>query len=67
MLIIPLIVQVDAHYKLQDMKKLCTELGSKEKGYKKRLVDLQNDLARHLEQYVNLEKACSFCLGVCLI
>ncbi|KAF5748995.1 structural maintenance of chromosomes protein 4 [Tripterygium wilfordii] len=42
--------EVDAHYKLQDMKKSYNELESKEKGYKKRLVDLQNDLMRHLEQ-----------------
>lgn len=44
--------QVDADFKLQDMKKLGKELELKEKGYKKRLADLQTALIKHMEQYV---------------
>ena len=46
------LVQVDADYKLQDMKKLHRELEMKGKGYKKRLDDLHAALSKHLEQYV---------------
>lgn len=46
--------QVDADYKLKDMKKLFNELELKGKGYRKRLDELQNALAKHLEQYVDL-------------
>ncbi|KAJ4707448.1 Structural maintenance of chromosomes protein [Melia azedarach] len=42
--------EVDADYKLQDMKKLYKELEMKGKGYKKRLDDLQIALTKHLEQ-----------------
>ena len=46
------IAQVDADYKLQDMKRQYKELEMKGKGYKKRLDDLQVALMKHLEQYV---------------
>ena len=46
------IFQVDADYKLQDMKKLYKELEMKGKGYKKKLDDLQVALVKHMEQYV---------------
>ncbi|TXG57552.1 hypothetical protein EZV62_015381 [Acer yangbiense] len=42
--------EVDADYKLQDMKRLYKELEMKGKGYKKRLDDLQVALMKHLEQ-----------------
>ncbi|KAK3212684.1 hypothetical protein Dsin_017390 [Dipteronia sinensis] len=42
--------EVDADYKLQDMKRLNKELEMKGKGYKKRLDDLQVALMKHLEQ-----------------
>ncbi|KAM1400566.1 hypothetical protein ACFX2F_027826 [Malus domestica] len=42
--------QVDADFKLQDMKKLYKELELKGKGYKKRLDDLQTSLIKHMEQ-----------------
>lgn len=42
--------QVDADYKLQDMKKMIKELEMKEKGYKKKLEDLNNSLSKHMEQ-----------------
>jgi len=45
-------VQVDAEFKLKDMKKAYKELEMKGKGYKKRLDDLQTALHRHIEQYV---------------
>lgn len=48
--------QVDADFKLQDMKKLGKELELKEKGYKKRLADLQTALIKHMEQYVDFRK-----------
>lgn len=43
-------VQVDADYKLQDMKKAYKELDIKGKGYKKKLDDLQIALKKHMEQ-----------------
>ena len=46
--------QVDAEYKLQDMKKAYKELELKAKAYKKRLDDLQTALIKHMEQYVFL-------------
>lgn len=42
--------QVDADYKLKDMKKLYSELEMKGKGYKKKLDELQNATNKHLEQ-----------------
>ncbi|KAL4568471.1 hypothetical protein LXL04_024084 [Taraxacum kok-saghyz] len=42
--------EVDADYKLQDMKKMMKELEMKEKGYKKKLDDLNNSLSKHMEQ-----------------
>lgn len=49
------IAQVDADYRLQDMKKSYKELELKGKGYKKNLDDLQNALLRHMEQYVDMD------------
>lgn len=46
--------QVDAEYKLKDMKKLYAELETKGKGYKKKLEELQNAINKQLEQYVDL-------------
>lgn len=45
------IFQIDADYKLQDMKKLYKELEMKGRGYKKKLDDLQVALVKHMEQY----------------
>lgn len=45
------IFQVDADYKLQDMKKLYKELEMKGKGYKRKLDELQVALVKHMEQY----------------
>ncbi|KAK1305515.1 Structural maintenance of chromosomes protein 4 [Acorus calamus] len=42
--------EVDAEYKLQDMKKLLKEWEMKGKGFKKRLDDIQRDLTKHMEQ-----------------
>ncbi|GAB4831648.1 Structural maintenance of chromosomes protein 4 [Ancistrocladus abbreviatus] len=42
--------EVDADFKLKDMKKLLKELEIKEKGYKKKLDDLQNSIIKHMEQ-----------------
>ncbi|KAL3567974.1 hypothetical protein D5086_030625 [Populus alba] len=42
--------EVDADYRLQDMKKSYKELELKGKGYKKKLDDLQNALLHHMEQ-----------------
>ncbi|KAL5741248.1 hypothetical protein ACOSP7_027980 [Xanthoceras sorbifolium] len=42
--------EVDADYKVQDMKRLYKELEMKGKGYKKRLDELQVALMKHLEQ-----------------
>ncbi|CAK9326874.1 unnamed protein product [Citrullus colocynthis] len=42
--------EVDAEYKLQDLKKLYKELELKEKGYRTKLDDLQTALAKHMEQ-----------------
>lgn len=49
-----LITQVDADYKLQDLKRSYKELEMKGKGYNKRLNDLQMAIVKHLEQYVGL-------------
>ena len=46
--------QVDADYKLQDMKKAYKELELKGKGFRKKLDDLKNALIKHMEQYVFL-------------
>lgn len=51
-LIATIIVQVDADFKLKDMKKAYKEFEMKEKGYKKRLDELQTAIHKHLEQYV---------------
>jgi len=43
--------QVDADFKLKDMKKLCKEMEMKGKAYNRKLEDLQNTLKKHMEQY----------------
>jgi len=45
-------LQVDADFKLKDMKKAYKELEVKGKGYRKRLDELQTAISKHLEQYV---------------
>lgn len=45
-------LQVDAEFKLKDMKRAYKELEIKGKGYKKRLDELQTAISKHLEQYV---------------
>ncbi|KAK8533937.1 hypothetical protein V6N13_028385 [Hibiscus sabdariffa] len=42
--------EVDADFKLQDMKKMHKELEMKGKGYKKRLNELETSLQKHMEQ-----------------
>uniref|UniRef100_A0A1D1ZC69 Structural maintenance of chromosomes protein 4 n=1 Tax=Anthurium amnicola TaxID=1678845 RepID=A0A1D1ZC69_9ARAE len=42
--------EVDAEYKLQDMKKLSKDWEMKGKGYKKRLDEIHMGLSKHLEQ-----------------
>ncbi|KAL3378731.1 hypothetical protein AABB24_004580 [Solanum stoloniferum] len=42
--------EVDADYKLQDMKKVYKDLELKGKGYKKKLDDLHTALSKHIEQ-----------------
>ncbi|KAE8659507.1 Structural maintenance of chromosomes protein 4 [Hibiscus syriacus] len=42
--------EVDADFKLQDMKKMYKELEMKGKGYKKRLIELETSLQKHMEQ-----------------
>lgn len=59
------IFQVDADYKLQDMKKNYKELEMKAKGYKKKLDDLEVAFVKHMEQYVLVYKVFSGNL-VCL-
>lgn len=44
--------EVDADFKLQDMKKSIKELELKGNAYKKKLDDLQVALTKHMEQYV---------------
>lgn len=46
------ILQVDADFKLKDLKRLYKELEMKGKSYKKRLDELQTAINKHLEQYV---------------
>ena len=53
------IVQVDADYKLQDMKKAYKELEMKGKGYKKRLDDLHIAFLKHMEQYAAIYRLYS--------
>lgn len=48
--------QVDADFKLQDLKKAYKELEMKGKGYKKRLDDLHIALSEHMEQYASIYK-----------
>ncbi|KAL9262973.1 Structural maintenance of chromosomes protein 4-like protein [Drosera capensis] len=52
--------EVDADFKLKDMKKLYKELEMKEKAYKKKFDDLQHSIVKHMEQIrsdcVNPEK-----------
>lgn len=43
-------LQVDAEYKLQDMKKAYKELEMKGKGYKRKLDDLHVAVSKHMEQ-----------------
>lgn len=50
--IVVIILQVDADFKLKDMKKAYKELEMKGKGFKKRLDELQTSICKHLEQYV---------------
>lgn len=45
-----MVLQVDAEYKLQDMKKIYKDLEIKGKGYKKKIDDLQVSLSKHMEQ-----------------
>lgn len=45
-----LMEQVDADYKLKDMKKACKDLEVKGKGLKKKLDDLQNAVSKQMEQ-----------------
>jgi len=52
LLIAAIIFQVDADFKLKDMKKAFKELEMKGKGYKKRLDELHSAIHKHLEQYV---------------
>lgn len=47
---VSMMAQVDADFKLQDMKKAYKELEWKGKGYRKRLDDLQTALIKHMEQ-----------------
>ncbi|KAK9698350.1 hypothetical protein RND81_08G098000 [Saponaria officinalis] len=42
--------EVDAEFKLRDMKKVCKEMEIKEKGYGKKLDSLQNAILKHMEQ-----------------
>lgn len=42
--------QVDADYKLQDMKKMFKELEAKGKAYSKKLEDLQFAISKHMGQ-----------------
>lgn len=42
--------QVDADFKLQDMKKAYKDLDLKQKGLKKKLDELESTIARHMEQ-----------------
>ncbi|KAK9135493.1 hypothetical protein Syun_014823 [Stephania yunnanensis] len=42
--------EVDADYKLQDVKKLYKEWEMKEKAFKSKLSDIQKELVKHLEQ-----------------
>ncbi|RLM98688.1 structural maintenance of chromosomes protein 4 [Panicum miliaceum] len=42
--------EVDAEYKLQDTKKLAKEWEMKVKAFRKRLDDIQTNLARHMDQ-----------------
>lgn len=44
------VLQVDADYKLQDMKKAYKELEIKGKGYRRKLDDLHVSLSKHMEQ-----------------
>ncbi|GMH05121.1 hypothetical protein Nepgr_006961 [Nepenthes gracilis] len=45
--------EVDADFKLKDMKKLHKELEMKDKGYRKKLESLQNSIVKHEEQISN--------------
>ncbi|KAL8162614.1 hypothetical protein V2J09_014103 [Rumex salicifolius] len=42
--------EVDADFKLKDMRKLYKEFEMKEKAYNKKLADLENSLIQHMEQ-----------------
>ncbi|GAB2212622.1 hypothetical protein Drorol1_Dr00020599, partial [Drosera rotundifolia] len=42
--------EVDADFKLKDMKKLYKELEMKEKAYKKKFDDLERSIVKHMEQ-----------------
>lgn len=51
-LIVTVIPQVDADFKLKDMKKAYKELEMKGMGYQKKIDELQTAISKHLEQYV---------------
>jgi structural maintenance of chromosome 4 len=46
--------EVDAEYKLQDTKKLAKEWEMKVKAFRKRLDDIETNLAKHMDQYVQM-------------
>lgn len=52
-------MQVDADYKLQDIRKAYKELEIKGKGCKKKLDDLQIALSKHMGQYVSIYRMFS--------
>lgn len=51
-LIVVFILQVDADFKLKELKRAYKDLETKGKGYRKRLDELQTAICKHLEQYV---------------
>ena len=48
------IKQIDVEYKLQDTKKLAKEWEMKVKAFRKRLDEIQTNLAKHMDQYVQM-------------
>lgn len=47
-------IQVDAQYKLDDLKKVLKDWETKAKGYQKQMEDLSKSLRQHVEQWVIL-------------
>lgn len=43
-------IQVDAQYKLDDLKKVLKDWETKAKGYQKQMEDLSKSLRHHVEQ-----------------